>query len=406
MSRTSYRPITVIIAITLALVAGIGLGAAGWAHAHPADAGSPDSTANTSSETNFGTSTQPFYGAHQPGIKTPAQAQATFAALDLRADTDLAGVGRLMRAWTTDIAKLMSGEPITGDTASALARFPADLTVTVGYGHSLFEKTGITDRWPLSVSAIPAYPIDRLQDRWSDGDIVLQICGNDPIANFHALHQLLRTATPFATLRWEQRGFLHSAGVNVDEVGRNLFGQVDGTANAAPGTPEFDGRTWASSPADFAGGTSLVVRRIEFAMDKWDRLSDSNKDKVIGRSLEDGSPLSGGDASTPMDLEKADASGAPLIPDHAHARLSFTSENEGITRRGYNYDDGTDADAKRQVGLIFASYQESVDRYLRIQEALAGVDSLNTWTTPIGSALFAIPPGVAPGGWIGQSLLE
>jgi len=405
MSRTARSTIAIIIAVALVLAAGIGIGAAGWAMTHPADAGTT-TEASTSTAIDIGTATEPFYGPHQPGIETPAQAQATFAALDLRAAVDSAAVGRLMRAWTTDIDKLMSGEPITGDTAPALARFPADLTVTVGYGHSLFTKLGIEDRWPLSVTQIPAYPIDRLADRWNDGDLLLQISGNDPIANFHALHQLLRTAAPFATLRWEQRGFLNSAGVNADEVGRNLFGQVDGTANAKAGTPEFAERTWASSPADFVGGTSLVIRRIAFAMDKWDRLSDTNKGKVIGRTLEDGTPLSGGDATTPMDLNKVDASGAPAIGENAHARLSFTDNNQGITRRGYNYDDGTDARGTRQVGLIFASYQESIDRFLRIQEALARVDSLNTWTTPIGSALFAVPPGIEPGGWIGQSLLE
>ena len=34
------------------------------------------------------------------------------------------------------------------------------------------------------------------------------------------------------------------------------------------------------------------------------------------------------------------------------------------------------------------------------------MDALNIWTTPVGSALFVIPAGVAEGEWIGQSLLE
>jgi dye decolorizing peroxidase len=30
---------------------------------------------------------------------------------------------------------------------------------------------------------------------------------------------------------------------------------------------------------------------------------------------------------------------------------------------------------------------------------------MNEWITPIGSAVFAVPPGCEPGGWIGQTLL-
>ena len=40
-----------------------------------------------------------------------------------------------------------------------------------------------------------------------------------------------------------------------------------------------------------------------------------------------------------------------------------------------------------------------------IQRRLAERDLMNEWITPIGSAVFAIPPGCAQDGWVGDQLL-
>ena len=58
---------------------------------------------------------------------------------------------------------------------------------------------------------------------------------------------------------------------------RNLMGQVDGTVNPAPRTPEFDAAVWASSPAWFTGGTVLVLRRIAMNMVTWDAFDRAGK---------------------------------------------------------------------------------------------------------------------------------
>jgi dye decolorizing peroxidase len=59
-------------------------------------------------------------------------------------------------------------------------------------------------------------------------------------------------------------------------------------------------------------------------------------------------------------------------------------------------------------GLIFAAYQRDPARqFVPVQERLAAADALNRWITTIGSATFAILPGVlAAGGCLGQPLLE
>jgi dye decolorizing peroxidase len=86
--------------------------------------------------------------------------------------------------------------------------------------------------------------------------------------------------------------------------------------------------------------------------------------------------------------------------------LAFTDNNQGISRRSWNYDDGYLTDGTHDAGLIFTAFQADLERYLKIQAILAEMDALNAYTTPVGSALFVIPPGVAEGEWIGQDLLE
>ena len=44
-------------------------------------------------------------------------------------------------------------------------------------------------------------------------------------------------------------------------------------------------------------------------------------------------------------------------------------------------------------------------QFVPVQQALSDIDLLNQWTKPIGSAVFALPPGAPEGGWVGQTLL-
>lgn len=335
---------------------------------------------------NIATATEPFYGLHQNGIETERQAHSTLVALDLKAGKDLAAVGRMMRVLTSDAALLTQGLPIIGDPQSEMAENPARMTINFSFGYSLFEKVGIEDRWPITEKRIPAYSIDKLEKRWNDGDFLIQVSGDNPQSIFHAVHTLVKESAPFATIRWQQRGFLDPAQVNTGEDSRNLMGQIDGTANAPINSKEFKERTWGSSGA-LRNGTTVVVRRIQLNLGTWDRLSANMKGDSLGRELTDGKKL-----SKDENFSKS------------HVGRAFTSNNSGITRRGYNYDDNYLPNGVHDVGLIFVSYQESLSRYLKIQESLNKQDELNRWTTPIGSALFVAPAGVKEGDWIGSEL--
>jgi dye decolorizing peroxidase len=87
-----------------------------------------------------------------------------------------------------------------------------------------------------------------------------------------------------------------------------------------------------------------------------------------------------------------------------------------MLRRSYNYDDdltvdgaaGGAADPDGEIsdsGLLFLAYQADVDEgFVPVQRRLADLDLLNQWTTPVGSAVFAIPPGCREGGFVGETL--
>ena len=97
----------------------------------------------------------------------------------------------------------------------------------------------------------------------------------------------------------------------------------------------------------------------------------------------------------------------PIIPVFSHVRRSRSPHaHERIFRRAYNYDHGQDASGATDAGLVFVSFQADVERqFTPIQRRLDELDMLNQWTTPIGSAVFAVPPGCAEGGYIGETML-
>ena len=186
---------------------------------------------------------------------------------------------------------------------------------------------------------------------------------------------------------------------------RNLFGQVDGTTNPQPGTDDFGQVVW-SDDGWLAGGTGMVVRRISMDLDKWDRLDRSGRDASVGRTLANGAPLTGTEEFDEPDFDATTAIGFPVIPQFAHIRRARGDGSEQIFRRAYNYDERPSGTEVSESGLIFVSFQADIDRqFTPMQRRLDELDLLGEWTTPIGSAVFAMPPGCIEGGFIGDTLL-
>ncbi|WP_370457876.1 Dyp-type peroxidase [Actinoplanes sp. OR16] len=348
-------------------------------------------------EGNVGAASVGFHGPRQAGIAEDPPAHASFVAFTLAKGTDRTALGRMLRLLSDDASRLTRGVSALGDTDGTLAVLPARLTVTFGFGPGLYRAAGL----PSPVADLPSFRIDRLQDRWSGGDLLLQICADDPLTVAHCQRMMIKDGRPFGTVRWVQQGFRRSPGVQAPEhTQRNVLGQLDGTAN--PRGAEIEPAVWNPD-----GSTTLVVRRIRAEIEAWDKLSVADKENAAGRRMATGAPLSGVNEHDEPDFAAMDEHGLPAMPDFSHVTRARTGDpRQKILRRPYNYDGVPDARGIPDAGLIFASYQRDVvEQYLPIQRRLAEKDLLNEWITPIGSAVFAVPPGCAEGGWIGERLL-
>ncbi|MBH0008607.1 Dyp-type peroxidase [Salinibacterium sp. SWN1162] len=393
-----------------ATAAGVSIAGDASGSVAPTNAGEgsqPGSTAEFTPQEAF-EGAVPFYGVHQAGIETPAQSNAVFIALDLRDDVDAASLRRLMGVLTDDAARLTAGQPALADSEPELAVIPAQLTVTFGFGPRVVALAGKSA--PDWLGPLPAFGIDQLDPAYCDGDLLLQIAANDPLTVTHTARMLLKDARSFALPRWSQSGFRRAAGAeNPAATMRNLFGQLDGTGNPSPGTTEFNEAVWSTDvPEWLEGGTSFVLRRIVMDLDGWDKIDRLGREETIGRTLDTGAPLTGTVEGDEPDLEAKDRLGFPVIPAFAHVRRAKEHEAANkMFRRGYNYDDIVLAGAESvsNSGLLFAAFQADVDKqFVPVQKALDTLDLLNTWTKPVGSAVFAIPPGCQPGGYIGDTL--
>ena len=346
----------------------------------------------------------PFFGVHQAGVDTAAQAHGVFLGLDLFDDVDRGALIRLMRILTDDAARLTQGTPALADSEPELASSPARLTVTFGFGPGFVARAG--GYAPSWLAPLPAFSVDRLQPEFSHGDLLIQIAGDDPLSVAHTARMLLKDSRSFTTVRWSQQGFRRAYGTeSPGTTMRNLFGQVDGTTNPRPGTEDFDSVVWSNDDW-LAGGTSAVVRRIRMGLDKWDRLDRSGREASVGRNLANGAPLTGTREFDEPDFDATTAIGFPVISKFSHVRRARGEAHERIFRRAYNYDERPSGTEISESGLLFVSFQADIERqFTPIQRRLDELDLLNEWTTPIGSAVFAIPPGCAHDGFIGDTLL-
>lgn len=362
----------------------------------------------------------PFFGERQAGIDTPAPAYAAFIALDLNETVTRDGLERLLRILTDDAAKLTEGQAPVVDQEPELATVAAALTVTLGFGERIFDIAGAAK--PSWLKPLPAFKkIDRLQEQWNDGDLLIQLCTEDRTTLAHAQRMLLKDARSFGRVRWVQEGFRRAYGSKTPgQTMRNLFGQVDGTVNPNIEKGTMDDYVWGKldslQPWE-SGGTSLVLRRIHMNLDTWDQADRPAREDAIGRKLSNGAPLTGTEEHDIADLSATNDLGFNVIAPYAHIRRANAQKpEEHILRRGYNYDmpvfdasgfseHGQADGGISNTGLIFASYQaDPVKQFVPIQKRLAELDMLNTWTVPIGSAVFAIPGGCQPGGFIGEKL--
>ena len=394
---------------------GSALGAAGLAAAGGAGFG----IARAADPPGASGASVPFYGPHQAGIATPAQDRLAFAAFDVTSAsrTDLQG---LLAQWAAAAAQMCRGLPIGSvetqpdnppvDTGEALGLPASQLTVTVGFGPTLFdERFGLAPHRPAALEPLPALPGDALDPQRSGGDLGVQACADDPQVAFHVIRNFARLARGTAVMRWSQLGFGRTSSTSRSQATpRNLMGFKDGTRNIkAESADDMNRFVWADD-GWMAGGSYLVARRIRMLIESWDTDFLADQERVFGRTKTSGAPLTGSHEFDTPDLS-AKRHGRPVIDLNAHIRLAAPQSNGGqmILRRGYSYTDGIDPETGLlDAGLFFLAYQKDPRRqFVSIQQRLGQHDLLNEYIRHTGSALFAVPPGLAgPGDWWGRAL--
>jgi deferrochelatase/peroxidase EfeB len=365
-----------------------------------------------------------FYGEHQAGIVTPAQDRLHFVAFDV-ITKDRNRLIDLLSEWSAAAARMTAGkdagvigavagqpEAPPDDTGEALDLPPSGLTLTIGFGPTLFrdatgkDRFGIADQRPPALADLPRFPGDALEAGISGGDLCVQACANDPQVAVHAVRNLARIGMGVVSVRWSQLGFGRTSSTSTAQVtARNLFGFKDGTANLkAEETDRLRDHLWAQpadGPAWMAGGSYLVTRKIRMIIETWDRTPLAEQEMIVGRTKGSGAPLGSAGEFDEPDFTAKGPDGELRIAKEAHVRLARPEFTNGarMLRRGYNFVDGSDGLGRLNAGLFFMAYQRDPrTAFVPVQLALARHDALNEYVRHVSSALFACPPGVRDAG--------
>lgn len=384
--------------------------------------------------------TYPFRGDRQAGITTPAQDNLYFAAYDLDTD-DVEDVKELLAQWTVAAEQMCAGELVGGepdanphrppkDTGEAWGYPPAGLTITFGFGPSLFQddgggdRFGLRDRMPAVLAdGVPKFANEKLAADGTGGALMIQACSNDAQVCVHAIRNLTRIGFGTAVLKWGQLGYGRTSSTSTaQETPRNLFGFKDGTANmkVEDSDETLDEHLWIQDGDDdgaawMTGGSYLMARKIRMHLETWDRVRLSEQEAIMGRDKRHGAPLSvaeptAEDEFEPLDLEAVGERGKPAIPADAHVAIVAPENNGGhqMLRRGYNYTDGNDSLGRLDAGLFFLAFtRDPRTGFYPILDRMTRKDALTEYLQHVGSGLFAVPPGLREGDtMVGQRLFE
>jgi deferrochelatase/peroxidase EfeB len=362
----------------------------------------------------------PFDGEHQAGILTPRQLQAAMVSLDSIAQTPTqlflglqqlsVRIRQLTQGTSVGVEEIDDPPPDSGILGPYDA--PDSLTVTLAFGATLFDhRYGLASKKPRHLTAMRAFPLDRLDPSRTGGDLLVQVCAGQRDTVVHTVRELMRVMAGTFTPRWSLDGFQAAQrNANPHASTRNLFAFRDGTANPDVTDDALMRQlVWADAdePAFASGGTYMVVRAIRQHVEFWDRVGMLEQEQMIGRYRVSGAPLGG-----TTEFENPDYPEDPegkRIPLNAHIRLAnprtAQTAEQRILRRPYNYNRGFDEAGDQDQGMLFVAFNQDPKRQFEQIQLRLESEPMTDYITPVGGGYFFAPRGAAsPADWVGSGL--
>jgi deferrochelatase/peroxidase EfeB len=245
-----------------------------------------------------------------------------------------------------------------------------------------------TDR-PRHLKVMPSFAGDVLDPAQSHGDLLLHITGSSARAVRHAAERAVRALSQ-QQVRWHADG---TRPENRTEDGRGLarnpFHFTEGYGNPATEAAITERATVKADqgePSWAVGGSYQVIRIIRLATDFWDRDTEEEQERIIGRRRNgrwlDGTP------STERAVFATDPHGK-ITPLDAHVRRAAPDPRTPppMVRRSYNYHRTAD-----DQGLIFSCFQSDLEKgFEAVQRRLQG-EAMAKYTLTTGGGYFFVPP--------------
>jgi deferrochelatase/peroxidase EfeB len=282
------------------------------------------------------------------------------------------------------------------------------LTVTVSVGASLFnERFGLAGRKPVRLASMPVFPNDALEPGWCHGDIMLQICADDPDTVHYALREITRGTRGALQLRYRLPGLSQPTApvrhaTQLDGVqGRHR--QPHGGRRPRPDLGGGSGRARLGHRRHLPGGAPHPDAHRVLGPHHTRRAGGDHRPAPgqrcpAGRDRRVRHPrLRPGPGRRPRPARRA---------HQANPRTTQSAPNR-ILRRGYNYDSGLLPNGNLDAGFIFCCYQQDIRRQFETVQSRLAEDPLNDYIRPFGGGYFFALPGVtSPQDWYARALLS
>lgn len=324
--------------------------------------------------------------------------------------------------------------------AKLLEEFPDSyrVTVTLGFGASLFVDQGGFDRYglrgqkPKFLKPMPSFTGDAegFDPDAAATDLIILFSSDHPYVNVANV----RYVAEFFNKRFSERHHAPGQAHPVLEFGtveegfsrkdkREFLGFDDGIDNIHMGPDDLKRLVYVNEtdtePDWCVNGSYMVYRKIRENMPTWESLTVEDQEGMIGRDKDTSRPLSrqveGPDQLTPVYPDPLNPADGPLSshirkvqPRRPQADLFGIDDKERrFLRRPYPFFDGLDDQGRSINGLQFIAFMKSIQQQFEhvvnmwqlnpdFPEPGTGIDALfaNNILSTIDGGYYFCPPGL------------